>query len=89
MAMKTQSRDTAPQFEKVQFDLLRKAGAAQRLRLARAHTQSATHLARRRIARAHPEWSDQEVALHWAALTYGEDLAERVRDHLRRRENAD
>jgi hypothetical protein len=83
--MRTQSPDTSPEVEKVQFDLLRRAGARRRLELARAHTKSAIKLSRRRIAREHPEWSAQEVALHWAALTYGEELARRARRELERR----
>jgi hypothetical protein len=83
--MKTQSPDTSPEIEKVQFELLRRAGAQKRLQLARAHTRATIRLSRRRIAREHPAWSEQEVALHWAALTYGEELAGRARRELERR----
>jgi hypothetical protein len=83
--MKTQSMDTSSEVEKLQFDLLRKAGARRRLQLARAHTRSATNQGRRRIARTHPEWSDLEVRLHWASLVYGEELVADARRELQRR----
>lgn len=83
--MKTQSPDTSPEIEKVQFDLLRQAGAARRLQLARQHTKSAMWQTRRRIARQHPAWSEQEVGLYWASLMYGEGLAKSARRELQRR----
>ena len=82
---KTQSLDTSEEAEKLQFDLLRRAGSRRRLELARAHTSSATRLARSRIARAHPQWSEQEIGLHWTALMYGEEAANRLRQVLERR----
>lgn len=85
---KTQSPDTSEEAEKVQFDLLRRAGKRRRFELARAHTSSATKLAKRRIARAHPQWSEQEVGLHWMFLMYGAELGEKVRRELNRRQQA-
>jgi hypothetical protein len=40
---------------------------------------------RRRIARAHPHWNEEEIGLHWTALMCGEETAQRVRRELERR----
>lgn len=82
---KTQSPDTSEAAERAQFEMLRRAGARRRLELARAQTASATRLAQRRIARSHPQWSEQEIGLHWTALMYGEEAAHRLRRELQRR----
>ena len=84
--MKTQSPDTSPEMEKVLFDLLRQKTSAERLRLAAEHVDGCISRARRRIARQHPDWSEREVALHWAEIMYGEDLVNRVREYLHQRE---
>lgn len=82
---KTQSEDTTEDADKMQFSLLRRAGAQRRFELARLQTASATKMSRRRIARQHPAWSEQEIGLHWATLMYGEEVAERLRCALQER----
>ena len=82
---KTQSPDTSEAAERAQFEMLRRAGSRRRLQLALAHTASATRIARSRIARRHPQWSEEEVGLHWTALMYGEETERRVRLELQRR----
>jgi hypothetical protein len=88
MPYRTQSLDTSEELERVQFDLMRKAGVSKRLRLAQSHMAATIRVECGRIVKQHPEWSEQEVALHWAALTYGEDLISRVRKYLQQREAA-
>jgi len=83
--MKTQSPDTSPEMEKVYFDLLRQKPKAQRLRLSYDFVDETVNRAKRRIAQSHPEWSELEVALNWAQLMYGEELAGKVRLHLENR----
>lgn len=85
MAYRTQSPDTSEEFERVQFAHLRAAGREKRWRLAQAHIASCVRQTRAQLAKQHPEWSRQEVALQWAALVYGEELAARVRQHLEKR----
>jgi hypothetical protein len=87
--MKTQSRDTSPEIEKLQFDLLRRVGVSKRLQLARAQTASAIHMARRRIAKRHLNWTEQQVALEWARLTYGDEVVGRLASELKRRGQID
>jgi len=83
--MRTQSSDTSPAAEAVQIELLRRAGTARRVALMDSLTTAAIALSRRAIARTHPDWTEQEVLLEWAALNYGRDLAEQVRRDLARR----
>lgn len=89
MPYKTQSPDTSEEFEKAYFALLRQKTPAERLRLAIGHVDGCISRARRQIARQHPEWSEQEVALHWAELMYGTEQVDRVRQYLSNRESSD
>lgn len=82
MAYKTQSPDTSPEMEKIYFDLLRQKPRAERIKMAFDFSDQAVARARARIARKNPDWSRQDVALHWAELMYGEELAARLRKHL-------
>lgn len=83
--MKPASRDTHPDAERVQIELLRAAGPARRLALARSLSRTTIELSRRAIARARGLTDEVEVALEWASLHYGPELAARVRAELARR----
>lgn len=74
--------------EEVQIELLRKAGARRRLRLALSLSDTTIHLSRRAIQRAHPELDDTAVRLRFVALHYGETLAEAVKLYLDRSAHA-
>lgn len=84
--MKTQSEDTSPEIERVQIELLRKAGKTRRLQLGLELSGEALEMAQRAIKRAHPELSDLEAKLLFVEVTYGKDLADRVRPHLAKRQ---
>ncbi|MFL5732227.1 MAG: hypothetical protein ACJ78Q_03420 [Chloroflexia bacterium] len=83
--MRTQSRDTHPDAERVQIELLRRMTVAQRAELMRSLTRTTIQLARRAIRQAHPEASEEEVDLIFIEVHYGRDLADRVRAYLSRR----
>jgi hypothetical protein len=83
--MKTQSRDTHPDAERIQIELLRSASVARRMSLVRSLSRSVIELARRGIARADSRLNEDEVALRFVELHYGRDLAERLRADLERR----
>ncbi len=83
--MRTQSRDTHPEVERVQIELLRKAGVARRFSLARSLSQTVIQLSRRAIRESHPDASEEELALIFVELNYGKELAERLRADLARR----
>ena len=84
--MKTQSSDTSPEVERVQIELLRKAGKTRRLQLGLELSGEALEMAQRGIRRAHPELSELEAKLLFVEVTYGKDLADRVRAHLAKRQ---
>jgi hypothetical protein len=87
--MRTQSRDTHPEVERVQIELLRKAGVARRFSLARSLSQTVIQLSLRAIRETHPDASEGELALIFVELNYGKELAKRLQaDFARRRQSA-
>jgi hypothetical protein len=80
--MRTQSPDTRPEVERVQIELLRKAGPARRLELGLSFSQDTSQLTRAGIKRAYPYASKEEISLIFIEVTYGKDLANRVRAYL-------
>jgi hypothetical protein len=82
LTMRTQSRDTHPEVERVQVELLRKAGVARRLELGLALSQKALELALGGIRRANPNASEEEIRLIFIEVNYGKELASRVRAYI-------
>jgi hypothetical protein len=83
--MATQSRDTRPEAERVQIELLRQASAARRLELGLSFCQSASEIAWAGIRKAHPLASLEELKLLFVEVNYGKELANRVRAYLWRK----
>lgn len=83
--MRTQSSDTSPEAERVQIDLLRKAGEAERIKLALSLIQCAIDQSRQEIRSQHPHASEEELGLLFVEFNYGKELADRVRAYLARR----
>jgi hypothetical protein len=79
--------DTDPAVEKIQVELLRRAGSGRRFALVRSLSRTAMHLSRRAIRRANSGASEQENLLSFLSLHYGEKIAEAVRRHLAGRNN--
>ena len=77
--------DTHPQAQKVLIELLRKATVAQRAERALSMSAMVKGLSMRAVARANPNDSEQEIKLKWAELHYGKDLADRVREYIKKR----
>lgn len=84
--MKTQSEDTHPEVERVQIELLRKAGTTRRLQLGLTFSGEVLEMAQRGIRRANPNASDLELKLIFVEINYGKDLADRVRAYLVKRQ---
>ena len=84
--MSTQSRDTRPEAEHVLIELLRKTTPERRLELGLLLSQDAMALAQQALIRANPNFSPEELKLLFVELTYGRDLAERVRAYIARRQ---
>jgi len=77
--------DTPPEIEKVQIDLIKKWSVAKRISMMRALTAFAVNLSKRAIARANPGCSNEEINLLFVANHYGEELANRLREYLQKR----
>jgi len=77
--------DTAPDAERVQVDLLRRAPVARRLHLALSLSATVIALARRALARARPDAASRDIDLQFVELHYGADIADGLRADLDRR----
>ncbi len=83
--MRTQSADTHPDIERMQFDMLRRAGATERVRLARSLSETVMQMCWRSLEEANPGASEQEIGIKFVEFNYGRPLADAVRAHLERR----
>lgn len=86
--MRPQSRDTHPEIERIQIEMLRKAGPTERVRLARSLSQSVMQMSWNAIRKANPQVSEEEINILFVALNYGEDLAGGLRAYLALHEKA-
>ena len=68
--------------EKVQIDLLRKAGPARRAQMAFSLSATVISLARRAIRRQLAEPTEEEVGHRFVELHYGRELGAAVRAYL-------
>ena len=82
--MKTQSIDTDTNAEKVLISLLRKASISKKFYQVRSLSQMTIQLSKRAIARANENLNEEEVDLLFVNLHYGQRLAERVKDYIKR-----
>lgn len=83
--MRTQSTDTPPEVERVQIELLRKAGLARRAELTRSLSRTTIEFAWQAIEDANPGASPDEIAVIFVAVHYGKELTARYAQHLARR----
>lgn len=74
--------DTDAEAERVQLELLRRAGPARRLQLALSLSRSVMSLSRGGIARRLAGASPEELGLRFVALHYGAELADALRRDL-------
>jgi hypothetical protein len=80
--MLTQARDTHPEAERVQLELLRQATPERRLELGLTLCEEGLAIAHHAISQANPLLSEEECRLIFVEVTYGKDLADRVRAYL-------
>jgi hypothetical protein len=80
--VQSRSTDTDRDAEKVQIDLLRRAGAARRAGMAVSLSARVIGLARRAIRRSMPGATEEEVGLRFVERNYGGDLASELRRFL-------
>ena len=74
--------DTSKAAEVFQVEILKRAGTARRVELVRGLSETMIQLSRRAIARSHPRFSSEDVDLFFVELSYGADLAERVKLYM-------
>jgi hypothetical protein len=80
--MTRKARDTRPEVERLQMELLRKASPAARFARARSLSLTAIQLAKRAIGRQGRGMTQTEIDLQFVRLNYGEALADAVARHL-------
>jgi hypothetical protein len=80
--MSSEPRDTRLEAEQVLYGLLSQATPERRLELGLALCDEALDLAQQAISRANPFASSEEQKLLFVEVTYGKDLAVRVRTYL-------
>ena len=71
--------DTSPEAEAVLLDCLRRMTPQERIRQVCAASNQVKRMAFDAIRRRHPDFSEDEVQLRFIELTYGADLAQKVR----------
>lgn len=83
--MRTQSKDTTPEAERVQIELIRQAPISKRFAIMEAWSQFLVEANKQGIRQRHPDASEEEVGLIFVANNYGQELADRLRTDLARR----
>ncbi len=86
--MRTQSRDTHPEAERVLIDLIRKAPIAKRFGLVRSMTAFATRLNQQNIQQLYPQLAKEEIATTFVQDHYNRALAYNIRPILKQRQTA-
>lgn len=76
--MRARSDDTDAAAERVQLDLLRRAGSARRAQMALSLSATTIALARRAIGRRQAGASAEQVGVRFVELHYGAELARAV-----------
>lgn len=75
--METRSRDTSPEMDEMQIELLRQAGPGRRLDMAVQLSQLTWNLARGAVDRAFPKETEDQRDLRFLSNIYGVDLAQK------------
>ena len=84
--MEARSADTDADAERVQIELLRRAGPARRAAMALSLSAQVIGLARRAIRESMPGATDEQVGLRFVELHYGRELAAELRRFLSARQ---
>jgi len=72
-------KDTAPEAEKVQIELLPKAGMAKRSNMTLSLSQTVIELSRRALKRANPGLNEFELKILFLSNCWGRELSEKVK----------
>lgn len=86
--MRTQSRDTHPEAERVLIELIRKAPMSKRFRLLRSMTAVAAKLNQQNIRQLHPDFAKEEIAATFATDHYDRKLVQGIQSILKQRKTS-
>ncbi len=86
MSRQPYTTDTTADAMAVQLEGFRRMSPTERVNKMRKWSASLRQMAMNAIRRRHPEMGESDVRLKFIELTYGKELAESVRTHLRDRE---
>ncbi len=75
-------RDTPPEVENVQVNLLRKAGPGKRFSITLSLSQEMIALSKQALKKANPGLSDNELTILFIKNCYGADTAEKVKKRM-------
>ncbi len=76
--------DTSPEAERVQIELLRRAGPGRRAELMSSLTNSCIQRAKASVRRAYPDADEVELQRRYIALQYDPALADAYANYVRR-----
>ena len=85
--MHEQISDTDPKIEKVLIDLIRQKTISQKLGIVLQLSSFTINLSKRALARRYHEKSQRELDLLFVKFHYGEDLAKKVKQYLKKLSN--
>ena len=83
MPYKTQSEDTHPVVEKLQFERLRQMGRKERFERGLARVDESLAMMQAALRRQHPNASSDELHVLWTRAQFGEELAARLEKYLK------
>lgn len=75
--------DTSDEAERLQLEIFRRMSPTERIQKVRRLSSNLRQMARDAIRRRHPDCNKQEQRLKFIELTYGQELADAVREHTR------
>lgn len=82
--MKTQSRDTNIKAEKKLISLLKKKSPTEKFSRVCSMSKTTINLSKRAIKRANKSLNEEQIDLLFIEYNYGKDLAEKVREYLKK-----
>jgi hypothetical protein len=84
--MITQLKDTSPEVEKLFISLLRNISTHNKLWRTLSFSSSIINLSKRAISRTNPLLSEKEKGILFVKFHYGDELADKLRKYLEKRE---
>jgi len=80
-------KDTPLKIEEIQINLIRQSNIPKRIAMVQALTEITIFLSKKAILRANPQSNGQEVNFLFCSFTYGEGLANKMKEYIERMKN--